>query len=255
MNNILLEKRINTAARLGIKPEQVPEHIAIIMDGNGRWAQNKKMPRIEGHRKGGKVVEKTALYGVELGIEYLTLYTFSVENWKRPREEVDALMYLYTHYLVGIRAMMMKNNVKLVHLGSKEGLPEELKKEMAKSIEMTCGNTGMVLGLALNYGSRNEILDAVKSIAVKCRDGELSPDEIDQKYFSSQLSTAGFKDPDLLIRTSDEKRISNFLLWQISYSEFYTTPVCWPDFGEKDMDEAIIAYSRRNRRFGDITSE
>lgn len=242
-----------TAERLGIKPEQMPRHIAIIMDGNGRWAQKKGLPRVEGHRQGGKIVEKTALCGVDLGIESLTLYSFSMENWKRPREEIDFLMRLYTQYLVGIRPMMMKNNVKLIHLGRLTNLPPKLKTDLANSIEMTSANTGMILGLALNYGGRSEIIDAVKKIAQEYKDGQLHLKDIDEQCISRHLYAPNLAELDLLIRTANEKRVSNFLLWQISYSEFYVTKTLWPDFKKANLEKAILAYAQRERRFGDIS--
>jgi len=241
-----------TAERLGVKPQLMPRHIAIIMDGNGRWAEEKGMPRVEGHRKGGKTVERIAHDSVDLGIECLTLYSFSIENWKRPKDEIDALMHLYTQYLVGIRPMMMKNSVKLIHLGRLDGLPEQLKTELANSIEMTTENTGMTLALALNYGGRVEIADAARKIADEYKQGKISLENIDEQCISDRLYTAGLNDPDLLIRTANEMRVSNFLLWQISYSEFYVTPTYWPDFTKADMEEAMLAYAKRNRRFGNI---
>jgi undecaprenyl diphosphate synthase len=246
------EKLKITAERLSIAIEHMPRHIAIIMDGNGRWAQKKGLPRVEGHRKGGKTVERTAIDCVNLGIETLILYSFSKENWKRPKAEVDALMGLYTQYLVGIRPMMMKNQVKLVHLGQMTGLPEKLQKELAKSIEMTASNPGMVLGLALNYSGRAELIDAAQKITRKCIDGELKPEDIDEQCINRHLYTARLAEPDLLIRTANEMRVSNFLLWQISYTEFYVTETLWPDFKKTDLEKAILAYSQRIRRFGDI---
>jgi len=246
------EKLKATAERLEVDYEQVPRHIAIIMDGNGRWAQNKDLPRMEGHNQGGKTVEKIALDGVALGIESLTLYAFSSENWKRPRSEIVALMDLYTQYLIGIRPMMMKNKVRLIHLGSVEKLPKKLLKELNASMEMTADNEGMVLALALNYGSRAEILRATKNIAEQYKNGEIKLKDIDEDYFSRHLYTAGLPDPDLLIRTANEKRISNFLLWQISYSEFYVTETFWPEFRKPDLEKAIVAYANRTRRFGNI---
>lgn len=241
-----------TAQRLGISPEKMPRNIAIIMDGNGRWAQRKGLPRVEGHRMGGKVVERTALDCVDLGIESLTLYSFSLENWKRPQEEIEALMKLYTQYLIGIRPMMMKNKVRLLHLGRVDNLPEKLKRALAESIEMTAQNEGMKLGLALNYSGRAEIVDAVKKISAEHKSGKLSLEDIDEKCIGRHLYSPEISDPDLLIRTSNELRVSNFLLWQISYSEFYITDTYWPDFKKADMEKAIMAYAERKRRFGDI---
>ena len=246
------EKLKRTAERLGIEFERMPHHIAIIMDGNGRWAQKRSLPRIEGHRRGGKTVERIALDSVSLGIESLTLYTFSIENWKRPRAEVDALMHLYRQYIVGIRPMMMKNKVKLIHLGRLSGLPAKLKAELAKSIEMTSDNPGMILGLALNYGGRTEIVDASKKIAQQYKDGQIDLEDIDEESIRRHLYAPDIAEPDLLIRTANERRVSNFLLWQISYSEFYVTETFWPDFKKADLEKAILDYSQRTRRFGDI---
>jgi undecaprenyl diphosphate synthase len=222
------------------------------MDGNGRWAQKRSLPRAHGHREGAKTVEKIAQFCVDFGIECLTLYSFSMENWKRPKIEVDALMYLYTEYLTNIRPTLMKNNVKLVHLGQFERLPLEVQNAITKTMEITEKNTGMVLALALNYGSRIEIIDAVKEIASKYKKGKLKLKEIDEDCISNHLYTAGLTEPDLLIRTANEMRISNFLLWQISYSEFYVTKTFWPDFKRKDLEKAILAYAKRDRRFGTV---
>ena len=246
------EKLKKTAERLGLTPEQVPRHIAIIMDGNGRWAQKKGLPRAQGHRQGGKTVEKIAQYCVDLGIESLTLYSFSIENWERPKAEVNGLMNLYTQYLIRIRPTLMKNNVKLIHLGRLAQLPPAVKTELAKTIEITAGNTGMILALALNYGSRTEIADAAKKIAQEYKSGKLPLKDIDEQCVSRHLYTAGLAEPDLLIRTANEMRVSNFLLWQISYSEFYVTKTLWPDFRKAALEKAILAYAKRNRRFGTI---
>jgi undecaprenyl diphosphate synthase len=223
-----------TAQRLDIEPRQIPCHIA----------------RAHGHREGAKTVEKIAQFCVDFGIECLTLYSFSMENWKRPKNEVDALMYLYTEYLTNIRPTLMKNNVKLVHLGQFDRLPPDVQNAITKTMEITEKNTGMVLALALNYGSRIEIIDAVKEISRKHKNGELKLNEIDEDCISNHLYTAGLTEPDLLIRTANEMRISNFLLWQISYSEFYVTKTLWPDFKRKDLEKAILAYAKRDRRFG-----
>ena len=249
-NEIKLKK---TAKRLGITIKQIPRHIAIIMDGNGRWAQRKDLPRIEGHRQGGKTVEKIAQYCVDFGIESLILYSFSIENWNRPKSEVNSLMYLYTRYLIEIRPTLKRNNVKLIHLGRLTGLPTEVQTELTKTINMNSANTGMILALALNYGSRAEITDAAKTIAQKYKNGKLRLKDIDQQCISQHLYTAGLSEPDLLIRTANEMRVSNFLLWQISYSEFYVTKTLWPDFKKSDLEKAILAYGKRNRRFGRIT--
>jgi undecaprenyl diphosphate synthase len=230
----------------------MPAHVAIIMDGNGRWAQSKGLPRAEGHRHGGKTVEKIAQCSVDLGIKTLTLYSFSTENWKRPKTEIDGLMFLYQQYLIRIRPMLMKNNVKLVHLGRVNPLPETVIDALFETMRLTAANTGMVLALALNYSGRTELVDAVKNISRQCAEGTLNPDEIDETCISRHLYAPQLPEPDLLIRTANERRVSNFLLWQISYSEFYVTEALWPDFAEDDMDKAILDYAGRVRRFGDI---
>ena len=252
MGNIREENRAKTAVRLDISEDQIPRHVAVIMDGNGRWAANKGMPRIEGHQMGGKTVERMALCGVALGFDVLTLYSFSTENWKRPPEEIAGLMQLYRQYLIGIRPMMMKNQVHLVHIGRMENLPAYVTDELNKSIEMTAGNEGMTLALALNYSGRAEIVDAVKKIVGECKKGTLNPDNIDDELISDRMYCPEIGDPDLLIRTAGEMRISNFLLWQISYSEFYVTDTLWPDFMNEDMELAVLTYAGRARRFGGL---
>ena len=249
------EKLKKTAERLGLMPEYMPRHIAIIMDGNGRWAEEKDLLRAEGHRQGGKTVEKIAQDCVDFGIKSLTLYSFSIENWKRPKTEVDSLMHLYSQYLVEIRPMLTKNSVKLIHLGRLAQLHSAVKKELAKTMEMTSLNTGMILSLALNYGGRTEIIDATRKIAQEYKNGELGLEDIDEQCISQHLYTAGLAEPDLLIRTANEMRVSNFLLWQISYSEFYVTKTLWPDFQKADLEKAILAYAKRNRRFGMIDTK
>ncbi len=248
------EKRQITAKRLGIDPDAIPRHIAIIMDGNGRWAQRRGLPRMSGHEEGGKAVQIVAQHCVDIGIEYLTLYSFSMQNWKRPEEEVNFLMHLIAAYLEGIRPNLMRDNVRLLHLGRRQRLPEMLLNALDETMEITGVNTGMILGLALNYGAREELIDATRAIAAKCRDGALTVDDIDEACISGHLNTAGWKDPDLVVRTSGEMRISNFLLWQISYAEFYVTDALWPDFSPAELDKAVVAYAGRNRRFGDITA-
>lgn len=246
------EKLKATASRLGIGVEQIPRHIAIIMDGNGRWAERQGLARAEGHAQGGKTVEEIAQCCVDFGIQSLTLYSFSIENWKRPEREVNALMHLYEEYLVIIRPMLMNNSVRLVHLGETAGLPQGVCDELAATIEMTGTNTGLVLALALNYGGRAEIISAARNIAREHKEGKLSLADIDEQCISDHLYAPGLSDPDLLIRTANEMRISNFLLWQISYSEFYVTDTLWPDFRRAAMEEAILDYSKRVRRFGAV---
>lgn len=255
MSQTFQQKRQQTAERLGLQPHGIPRHIAIIMDGNGRWAMNAGLSRFEGHVQGAKVVETVAQCCVDMGVEYLTLYSFSMQNWKRPADEIDFLMYLYSRYLAEIRPNLMRNNVRLLHLGQTKRLPKIVTDALAETVRLTSTNTGMVLGLALNYGARTEIVEAVKKIAQEYKDGKLQLDAIDQVCVSNHLYTAGWHDPDLLIRTSGEMRISNFLLWQVSYTEFYVTETLWPDFGAEDMDEAIRAYAGRSRRFGDVSSQ
>ena len=250
MEKVSEEKLRKTAERLGLTVEQMPRHIAIIMDGNGRWAKKKGLLRAQGHRQGAKTVEEVAQYCVDFGIQSLTLYSFSIENWKRPKDEVNSLMHLYSRYLAEIRPTLMRNNVRLVHLGRLAQLPTSVKKELAETIKITAPNTGMILALALNYGGRTEITDAVKKIAQKYKDAKLRLKDIDEQCINRHLYTKDLADPDLLIRTANEMRVSNFLLWQISYSEFYVTKTLWPDFKKVDLDKAICAYAKRNRRFG-----
>jgi len=246
------QKLRKTAKRLDLKFEQIPRHIAIIMDGNGRWAQHKSLPRVMGHRQGAKIIERIALFCVNLGIESLTLYSFSMENWKRPKYEIKALMQIHSEYLVEIRPTLMKNNVKLIHLGRKEGLPAQVLNDLTETMKKTSANTGMILALALNYSGRMEIVDATRKIAQEYQKGKLRLEDIDEKCVSQNLYASNLGEPDLLIRTANEMRISNFLLWQISYSEFYVTKTLWPDFTKTSIEKAILAYASRKRRFGTI---
>ncbi|RMF84107.1 MAG: di-trans,poly-cis-decaprenylcistransferase, partial [Planctomycetota bacterium] len=223
-----------------------------IMDGNGRWARRRGLPRIEGHRVGGETVRAIVRQCARLGIESLTLYSFSLENWKRPREEVEGLMALYAQYLASERAEIVENDIRLTQLGRRAGLPDEVLRELDATEELSRGNGGLRLNLALNYGSRAEIVDAVRSLAQRVQRGELTPDQIDEQAISEALYTRGQPDPDLLIRTAGEMRISNFLLWQISYAELYITPVLWPDFSVDELHDALRAFARRERRFGDV---
>lgn len=247
------QKRKVTAERLGIPPELMPRHLAIIMDGNGRWAQRQGLPRYEGHGQGAKTAEMISLRCVDLGIESVTLYVFSVENWKRPQAEIDALMHIYSGYLVSIRRSLMENNVRFVHLGRMDGLPAAVRDALLGTSELTAGNSGMVLAMALNYGGRAEIVDATRAIAQSVQRGKLKVEDIDERCISDHLYTKGLPDPDLLIRTANELRVSNFLLWQISYSEFYVTDTLWPDFDQSSLEDALIAYARRDRRFGALS--
>lgn len=246
------KNRLEAAKRLGIELEKMPHHIAIIMDGNGRWATQRGLMRFQGHRQGARTVEKIVDYCVDIGIDCLTLYSFSMQNWKRPKLEVAFLMQLYTRYFIGIRKTLKEHNVRLIHIGRTEKLPPKLIREMHKTIEISSKYTGMTLAIALNYGSREEIVDAMKKISLACIDGKLSVEQIDENIINNNLYTASLPDPDLLIRTSSEKRISNFLLWQLSYAEFYITDTLWPDFAPADVDKAIIEFSKRARRMGDI---
>jgi undecaprenyl diphosphate synthase len=245
-------KKMLAAKRLGVDPAGIPRNIAIIMDGNGRWATQRNLPRFRGHEQGAKVVETIAQYCVDNGVEYLTLYSFSMQNWKRPKEEIDFLMHLYVIYLEAIRPQLMQNNTRLQHLGQREKLPQEVLNALDETMQLTAGNTGLTIGLALNYASQTEIAAAAAKIARQCIAGQIKPDQINEKIFADSLYTAGWPDVDLVIRTSGEMRISNFLLWQVAYSEFYVTPTYWPDFSAQEMDKAILAYAQRSRRFGDV---
>ena len=239
---------------LGLSPQELPRHIAIIMDGNGRWAARRDAPRIMGHERGAKSVKGIVTHCARLGIDVLSLYCFSTENWKRPRDEVDFLMGLYVQYLIAERETIMDNNVRFRHLGSADGLPESVMAEMEETIAMSRDNTGLALCLALNYGSRNEMIDAIRGIALAAKEGRLDPGEIDEALFSRSLYTAGLPDPDLLIRTANERRLSNFMLWQISYAEIHVSQKLWPDFGVEDLNAAIKDFAGRPRRFGDVNT-
>lgn len=230
----------------------LPRHVAIIMDGNGRWATRKGLPRIAGHHAGRRAVRESVEACSELGVEYLTLYTFSIENWNRPVREVKALMSFLSKVLKEERDELMRNDVRLGALGHLDDLPAPVRKELDSTIEQMSNNTGLYLYLALSYGGRAEIVDAVRSIAERIQDGTLKPEDIDETVFADHLYTAGTPPPDLLIRTSGEMRLSNFLLWQLAYSEIYVTDVLWPDFRKQHLEEAIIAYQGRDRRFGRV---
>lgn len=233
---------------------QLPRHVAIIMDGNGRWAKRRGFPRIMGHRQGVKAVRSTVRLCRELNIPVLTLYAFSQENWGRPKAEVSALMDLLYDYLKSELDEMLGNHIALRAVGQIERLPERVRTCLLDTIERTSSNTAMILNLALSYGGRAEIVGAVRRLAHKCLSGILNPEDIDEVMFASNLDTAGLPDPDLLIRTSGENRISNFLLFQTAYSEFYITPALWPDFDEEELLKALFEYQKRERRFG-LTNE
>ncbi len=236
-------------------PKRIPTHVAIIMDGNGRWARLRNKPRTFGHEAGVRAVKEVVRAAAEIGIKYLTLYTFSVENWKRPRSEVSALMSLLSRATRNELDELIKNDVKLRTIGRINGLPQSRQKVLQEAVEKTRNNQGLVLTLALNYGGRSEILDAVKAIANSVRAGIIDIPDIDDELFSDFLYTAALPDPDLLIRTSGEMRISNFLLWQTSYTELYIIDTLWPDFGRQELFEAVASYQKRERRFGKIDSK
>lgn len=237
------------------RPERVPRHIAIIMDGNGRWAAQRDKPRTFGHEAGVEAVKRVVRAAAEIKVAYLTLYTFSSENWRRPRDEVEALMSLLARTTLRELDELMQNDVKLVTTGRVNGLPQSQQDVLREACQLTSDNRGLVLNLALNYGGRREILDAVKAIASSVRAGILDLSEIDEETFSNFLYTADLPDPDLLIRTSGEHRLSNFLLWQTHYTELYIADALWPDFDRQKLFEAVAEYQRRERRFGRISQE
>ena len=248
----MTEPPLNPQEVLGLSRDQLPRHIAIIMDGNGRWAAQRDLPRIRGHENGARRVRDIVTHCARLGIDVLTLYCFSTENWKRPQDEVDFLMELYVEYLAAERPTIMDNNVRFRHVGRREGLPESVLTKMDETTAMSRANTGLILCLALNYGSRDEIIDATRAIAREVERGKLAPDQIDEALISNSLYTADLTDPDLLIRTANERRVSNFLLWQISYAEIHVSKKLWPDFDADDLNAAIKDYASRERRFGDV---
>jgi undecaprenyl diphosphate synthase len=238
-----------------IKKEEIPVHIAIIMDGNGRWAKKRGYLRTKGHTKGVDAVRDTVEAATELGVKFLTLYAFSTENWNRPKYEIDALMTLLVKSVNKERKTFMDNNIRLKAIGDMASLPERSHSELLKAIDYTSGNTGLTLILALSYSARWEIVEAVKKIAVQVSQSKILPQEITSESFHSFLSTLDVPDPELLIRTSGEYRISNFLLWQIAYTELYFTPTLWPDFSKEEFYKAILEYQSRERRFGMTSSQ
>ncbi len=230
--------------------DELPGHIAIIMDGNGRWARKRHLPKIIGHRYGARTVDRITSHCARLGIKALTLYSFSTENWKRPAEEINALMSLLHEYLDKKLTKLNKNNIRLNAIGKLEKLPERVRKKLLEVITKTSKNTGTILTLALNYGGREEIVTACKRLIEKVNSGRLDTNNINESVFAKELYTKDLPDPDLLIRTSGELRVSNFLLWQISYAEFVVTKTLWPDFKVSDLEKAIEEYKERKRRFG-----
>ena len=237
---------------LDVPLERRPRHVAIIMDGNGRWAQRQALPRIRGHEQGAKTVRTITEECSRLNIQQLTLYCLSSENWKRPPDELDFLMHLLQEYLIEERSTLVDNDIMLKIIGRRDRIPEAVQREMDKSIALTANNQGPCLCLAINYGGRAEIVDAVRRIANEVQNGELSPQQISEEVVTNHLYTAGMSDPDLLIRTAGEMRISNYLLWQISYSELWITEKLWPEFEIVDFHEAIRDFSQRTRRFGGL---
>ena len=230
----------------------IPQHVAIIMDGNGRWAKERGFPRVEGHRNGVESVRAIVRAAGEVGIKYLTLYAFSVENWNRPKDEVDTLMKYLARFLKNEIGELTRNNVKLEAIGQIYRLPEFCQEQLAKTKAALAKNNGLTLILALSYGGRQEIVEGVRAIAAKAKDGKIDPAEINEQVISQYLYTHSYPDPDLLIRTSGEMRVSNFLLWQISYAEFVVTQTLWPDFRKPQLFEALEEYARRHRRFGGV---
>ena len=239
---------------LEIPQDDRPRHIAVIMDGNGRWAERQHLARIEGHRRGVATVRRTSEECARLGIEQLTLYCLSSENWKRPLAELDFLMHLLEQYMIEERTAIMDNNLRVRVIGRRDDIPEPVIREIDKTIEMSAANDGMRLCLAINYGARAELLDAVRDIAEQVRADQIDVRDITEQTIDDHLYTAGMPDPDLLIRTAGEMRISNFLLWQISYAEIWVTDHCWPEFEIEDLHEAIRDYASRERRFGGLST-
>jgi undecaprenyl diphosphate synthase len=234
----------------GLDKSRLPQHVAIIMDGNGRWATQRHKDRVEGHRRGKTSVRVIVEMSRKIGIRYLSLYAFSTENWFRPDDEIEALMGLLEHYLVAEQAKMMRYGIRLLTVGDRSRLPAGVRRTLESVIATTANNQRMTVVLALSYSGRDDIVRMARNLAQQVKAGQCQPEAIDERWISSQLDTAGVPDPDLLIRTSGEMRISNFFLWQIAYSELYITPTLWPDFREKEYLQALLDYQRRRRRFG-----
>ncbi len=240
------------AASPNLPPERRPRHIAIIMDGNGRWAERQNLPRVVGHQRGVDSVRRTTEECARLKIEHLTLYCLSSENWKRPQTEINFLMHLLEQYMIEERDTIMSNNVRVRMIGRRDDIPEQVLRELDKTVAMSSANTGLWLNLAINYGGRAEIVDAVRKIAELAAAGGILPRQIDETTIAANLYTYDSPDPDLVVRTAGEMRISNFLLWQVSYAEIWVTQKCWPDFDEATLHEAMGAYAARTRRFGGL---
>lgn len=236
----------------GVPAEKIPRHIAVIMDGNGRWARERGLPRIEGHRRGSEAVRECTAGCLEAGVGHLTLYAFSKENWQRPPDEVRSLMALLDRFLAERTSEIMERNIRLRAIGHLHDLPDNARRRLDAAVERSAGNTALTLTLALSYGGRTEIADAARAIAAKARDGVLDPATVTEETVAAHLYTAGQPDPDLLVRSSGEMRISNFLLWQLSYTEIVVTPKLWPDFTKEDVFAAIREYAGRHRRFGGV---
>ncbi|MRG85367.1 isoprenyl transferase [Salinibacillus xinjiangensis] len=247
-----LNKITKRTSKNELSTENLPDHVAIIMDGNGRWAKKRGLPRAAGHKEGMKTIKKVVRKAVELNLETLTLYAFSTENWKRPKSEVEYIMKLPSQFLDTYLDELVENDVQVRTIGDFSALPEHTQQAVQTSIDRTAKNNGLILNFALNYGSRNEMVDVMKEIAQDINDNKLTIDNIDEESIRKRLYTCHLKDPDLLIRTSGEIRLSNFLLWQVAYSEFYFTEVLWPDFDEVEFEKSLIEYQNRKRRYGGI---
>ncbi|MDQ0148941.1 isoprenyl transferase [Eubacterium multiforme] len=245
-------EKISENEDISLDMDNIPKHVAIIMDGNGRWAKKRKLPRTMGHKAGVETIRRILKESDKLGIKYMTLYAFSTENWKRPKDEVNALMKLLIQYLRQEINELHKNGVKINVLGDISRLPKECQEEIDKSVIKTKDNKGVTMNIALNYGGRDEILRATKLISEEVLKGNINPLEIDENIFENYLYTKGIPDPDIIIRPSGEQRLSNFLLWQCAYSEFWYSNICWPDFKEEDLHRAIYDFQKRDRRFGGV---
>jgi undecaprenyl diphosphate synthase len=257
MATLLLEsqQRDETDLLAQIDPTRLPQHIAVIMDGNGRWAKRRHLPRIAGHRAGASAARQVIETCARMGIPALTLYAFSLENWRRPQPEVDFLMRLLREYLKQELPEIHRNNIRMLVIGRLEQLPEAVREDVCKAMELTAGNTGMKLAVALNYGGRAELVDAFNAILDRVRSDGATHAPVDEKMISDNLYTAGLPDPDLLIRTSGEMRVSNFLLWQIAYAEIYVTETLWPDFSRVRLLEALVEFQKRERRYGGLATD